>query len=133
MGNNNRVLGHLEHEILNVLWAKGEASGKAVFAEIRHTREIALTTVLTVIERLAKKGFVKKVKGESVYIFKPAYTRDGFAREVSQGVLKGIFHISASGVAASFVDILADTDPKELDRLSLLIERKKKEMERTKE
>lgn len=124
------VLGRLEQEILDILWAKGELNGKAVFAEIKASREIALTTVLTVLERLTKKRLVKKIKGDSVFLFKPAYTKDEFAREVSNEVLKGIFGISASGACASFVDILADTDPVELERLSTIIENKKKELER---
>ncbi|MBI5491730.1 MAG: BlaI/MecI/CopY family transcriptional regulator [Deltaproteobacteria bacterium] len=128
--NPGKILGRLEQEILEVLWARGEATGKAVFSEIKGTREIALTTVLTVLERLCKKGFVKRTKGDSVYIFSPAYTKEGFAKEVSGEVLRGIFEISRSGACASFVDTLADTDPVELDRLSVLIEKKKKELER---
>jgi predicted transcriptional regulator len=125
-----RVLGPLEHEILDVLWTKGEATGKDIYKEIKTTRPIALTTVLTVLERLAGKGLVKKSKGESVFIFTPAYTKDAFAREVSADVLKGIFEISRSGAAASFVDMLASSDPAELDRLSELIESKKRELKK---
>lgn len=123
-----KLLGPLEQEILEVLWTTGGATGREVFAEIKKTRSIALTTVLTVLERLAKKGLVRKSKGESVYVFRPAYSREEFARSVSHEVLKGIFEISTSGACASFVDMLAD-DPGELDRLSALIEEKKKEME----
>lgn len=125
-----KILGHLEQEILDILWSKGEATGKEIFDGIRRTREIALTTVLTVLERLTNKKFVKKARGESVYIFRPAYTRDEFARKVSGEMLRSIFEISANGASVSFVDILADTHPLELDRLTSLIESKKKEMER---
>lgn len=126
-----KLMGPLEQEILDLLWRLGEASGKEVFSGIRHTRDIALTTVLTVLERLANKGLVQKVKGESVFVFRPAYTRDEFAKAVSQEVFRGIFEISSSGASASFVDALADADPVELDRLSALIEIKKKELGRT--
>ncbi len=125
-----KILGRLEQEILDVLWSKGDATGKEIFDSIKSKREIALTTVLTVIERLTNKNFVKKVRGESVYIFKPAFTKDEFAGKVSKEMLKSIFEISASGASASFVDMLADTHPLELDRLAFLIESKKKEMER---
>jgi len=128
-----RILGRLEQEILDVLWSKGDATGKEIFDNIRHTREVALTTVLTVLERLANKKLVTKSRGESVYIFKPAYTRDEFASKVSKEMLKSIFEISTNGASASFVDMLADTDPVELDRLASLIEGKKKEMERKKD
>lgn len=123
-----RSLGDLEKDIMDILWLKGEATGKEVFLEVRHSRNIAITTVLTVLERLAKKGIVQKVKGESVFLYTPTLTRTEFADRVSQEVMKGILDISASSAVASLVDILADTDPHELDRLSELIEKKKKEI-----
>lgn len=123
------ILGHLEQDILDMLWSSGEASGKEIFTAIRRTRDIALTTVLTVLERLGKKGLVIKEKGESVYLFRPAFTRDEFTKQVSGDFFKGLFELSASGASASFVNILAQVDPVELDRLKALIENKKKEIE----
>lgn len=124
----SKVLGRLEQEILDALWTKGPLSGKAVHSDINQTREIALTTVLTVIERLAKKSLVRKGRSEGIYMYSCAYSKDEFARKVSQEVFKGIFEISSSGASASFVDILAESDPEELDRLSSLIADKKKEL-----
>lgn len=124
----SKVLGRLEQEILDVLWANGALSGKAVYSNINGTRDIALTTVLTVIERLAKKGLLKKERAEGIYMYSCAYSREEFASAVSQEVFKGIFEISSSGASASFVNILAQSDPEELDRLSALIADKKKEL-----
>ena len=125
----SKMLGRLEQEILDVLWAKGPISGKAVHSDINSTRDIALTTVLTVIERLAKKGLVRKERAEGIYMYTCTYSRGEFAREVSQEVFKGIFEISSRGASASFVDILAESAPDELDRLSALIAEKKKELQ----
>lgn len=124
----SKVLGRLEQEILDVLWANGALSGKAVYSNINGTRDIALTTVLTVIERLAKKGLLKKERAEGIYMYSCAYSREEFASAVSQEVFKGILEISSSGASASFVNILAQSDPEELDRLSALIADKKKEL-----
>ncbi|HBG47334.1 MAG TPA: hypothetical protein DDW94_10155 [Deltaproteobacteria bacterium] len=126
--NYGKLLGPLEQELMELLWRKGEASGREAHAQIASSRQVALTTVLTVLERLAKKGLVKKVKGESVFIFRPGYSRDEFAKAVSHDVFRGIMDISSAGICASFVDALADTDPGELERLSVLIESKKKEL-----
>ncbi|MEK6530928.1 MAG: BlaI/MecI/CopY family transcriptional regulator [Deltaproteobacteria bacterium] len=123
-----KVLGHLEYSVLEVLWEKQKVSGREAFEEIAKGRGIALTTVLTVLERLTKKGFVKKFKGQDVFMFMPSCDRDEFARRVSGDVFKGIAEISKSGVAASFVDVLADIDLKELEKLSSLIETRKKEL-----
>ena len=99
-----------------------------IYARVKSRRDIALTTVLTVLERLVKKGLVKKTKGQSVYGYMSACTKEEFAKRLSGDVLKGIIGISASGAAASFVDMLGSADPDELDRLSAIIESKKKEL-----
>src|SRR3990172_8274436 len=124
-----RLLGRLEEDIRELLGEGGDWSGREVHASIASSRQVALTTVLTVLERLAKKGLVRKTKGESVFLFRPGYTRDEFARAVSQDVFKGIMDISSSGICASFVDALADADPDELERLSALIDSKKRELQ----
>ena len=123
-----RLLGPLEQDIMELLWDRGDSSGREVHASIASSRQVALTTVLTVLERLAKKGLVKKVKGESVFLFRPGYSREEFAWAVSQDVFKGIMDISSSGICASFVDALAQADPEELERLSALVDSKKREL-----
>ena len=123
-----RALGDLEKDIMDILWLKSEATGKEVLTELRGSRSVAITTVLTVLDRLVKKGIVKKTKGESVYMYTPVFSKNEFTDMVSQEVVKGILDISTSSAVASFVNILAQTDPEELDRLSRLIEKKKKEM-----
>jgi predicted transcriptional regulator len=125
-----RTFGDIERAIMDLLWSRSRITGKEVFKSLSQEREIALTTVLTVLERLVKKGLVNKKKGDIAYLFSPACTRDEFTEGVSQEVLKGVFEISGGSATASFVDILADTDPDELDRLSLLIKQKKEELEK---
>ncbi len=123
-----QIFGKLEKEIMDLLWSRGEVTGRKVLDELRHSREIAFTTVLTVMERLAKKGLVEKRRGESVYVYKPRYTREEFGRLVSYEVLKGVLELSASSAVASILDLLVEADPKELERLSRLIEAKRQEM-----
>ena len=120
-----KVLGHLEQDILEALWKRGEASGREVFEEV--SRDIAITTVLTVLERLVNKGLLEKRRGQEVNLFRCAYTREELAKKLSDEVFRGILGLSAS--AAAFVDILADIQPVELDRLVSIIESKKRELE----
>lgn len=124
-----RILGHLEEDILNLLWLKGSLTGKEIFTSILHARQISLSTVLTVLGRLCKKGLVLKEKSQSdnIYVFTPAYTKDEFTRQISDEVFKRLLDISASGTTASFIDLLAEVDPIELERLKSLIESKKKQ------
>ncbi|MBI5682380.1 MAG: BlaI/MecI/CopY family transcriptional regulator [Deltaproteobacteria bacterium] len=127
------VLGSLERDVMDALWEKEEASGREVYEHLKFSRDIAITTVLTVIERLVKKGLVKKTRGESTYIYTPASSREDFTQNVSRDVFKMVMRMSSSDAVASFVDIVADISPEELDRLRRLIDEKKKKMELTKE
>ncbi len=124
----SKIIGHLEQDLLETLWKGGSCTGKEIYARIKSRRDIALTTVLTVLERLVKKGLVKKTKGQSVYGYMSACTKEELAKRLSGDVLKSIIGISASGAAASFVEMLGSADPDELDRLSAIIESKKKEL-----
>ena len=123
-----RVLGHLEQDIMAVLWDRRRATGNEVIEDIRKNRKIAVTTVFTVLERLSKKGLVRKAKGESVYIFEPVYTEDELATEVSREVMKGVIDLWKGSAISSFVDIVAMENPEDLDSLSRLISTKKKEL-----
>lgn len=121
-----KVLGHLEQDILVALWKRGESSGREIYNEV--SRDIALTTVLTVVERLVVKGLVEKIRGQEVNLFRCAYTKEELAKKFSDEVFRSILDISASAASAAFVNILADIHPIELDRLSSLIESKKREL-----
>jgi len=51
------ALGKLETLVMETLWNSKEwVSGKEVHAKVQEQRPIALTTVLTVLERLQKRG-----------------------------------------------------------------------------
>ncbi|HLE18310.1 MAG TPA: BlaI/MecI/CopY family transcriptional regulator [Syntrophales bacterium] len=122
-----KVLGHLEQDILEALWRRGEASGREVFEEV--SRDIAITTVLTVLERFVSKALVKKIRGREVNLFRSVYTKEELAKKISDEVFRSILGLSAPAASAAFVNILADIQPIELDRLATLVESKKKELQ----
>jgi len=121
-----RVLGDLEGLVMDILWNRGDVTGREVLEEIEKTRPLALTTILTVMDRLLKKGLIKRKKTGGIFVYAPSISRDDFVRQISEEVMQGIFDISASSAASSFVDILYKTSPGEMDRLSRLIEERKK-------
>lgn len=123
-----KVLGHLEKDIMDVMWSGSELSGKDVFERLCRRRNIALTTVLTVLNRLVKKDLVRKEHSTEGYMFKAALTMDEFSKAISRDVLEGVIDLCSGPAVASFVDILAEKDPAELMRLERLVEKKKLEL-----
>lgn len=64
-------LGPLEQKIMDIVWESEAITVKEVHEKICCQRELAYTTVLTVMERLLKKGFVRKEKTGKSFTYYP--------------------------------------------------------------
>jgi len=73
-----RALGPLEAEVLEVVWKKTEATVRDVYRVLSRSREIAYTTVLTVLRNLNRKNIVRRRQGDVGYIYYPAIGREEF-------------------------------------------------------
>lgn len=124
----NQVLGELEQEIMEFLWENGEAIVRDVLLDLKKKRKIAYTTVMTVMGRLANKGLLSKSPVKNTYLYKPACTKEAFEMSISREVLKGVLDNYPHTAVTSFIDILADMEPEQIDQLSNLIEKKKGEI-----
>jgi predicted transcriptional regulator len=71
------ALGDLEREVMTQLWDAGEPlTVRQVHEALNRTRDLAYTTVMTVLDRLAKKGVVSQEKADRAYRYRPAQTRE---------------------------------------------------------
>ena len=69
------MLGELETTIMHVLWSSSSPmSVRAVFESVSADRQLAYTTVMTVLDRLAKKGRVSRQQEGRAWIYVPAAT-----------------------------------------------------------
>lgn len=69
-------LGDLEAAVMAVLWgAEGTLSVRQVLERLQPERAIAYTTVMTVMDRLFKKGHLVRVAAGNAYLYSPAATR----------------------------------------------------------
>ncbi|MGQ9618936.1 MAG: BlaI/MecI/CopY family transcriptional regulator [Candidatus Aminicenantia bacterium] len=116
------IFGELESEIMEILWEKGEAKGKEINQQLK--RNIAYTTVLTVLERLRKKGFVEKRKEGRTFIFSPQIKKENFEAFLTKQLIKSAINISPELAISTFADIFSEMDIKEVKKISDLIEEK---------
>lgn len=62
---------------MDELWrVTAPASVREVHTELAHERELAYTTVMTVLDRLAKKGVVSRVRQGRQWLYQPAQSRE---------------------------------------------------------
>lgn len=63
-------LAPLELECMNVLWPMGEATVRAIKDQLASRRARAYTTIMTIMDRLARKGVVERRKAGRAYIYR---------------------------------------------------------------
>jgi predicted transcriptional regulator len=70
----------LELECLKALWDLGEGNVHDVRRQLAATRPLAYTTVMTVLERLARRGAVSRRKAGRSFLYTPQVSRDALRR-----------------------------------------------------
>jgi predicted transcriptional regulator len=71
------ALGDLEREVMTQLWAaSGPLTVRQVHERLSANRDLAYTTVMTVLDRLAKKEVVTRQKADRAYLYAPAQSRE---------------------------------------------------------
>lgn len=70
-------LGELEKAVMEHLWAAGEPQTvRQVYLDLSNHRALAYTTVMTVLQRLAKKGLVHQRRSDRAHQYTPVHSRD---------------------------------------------------------
>lgn len=83
-----RVLGELETEIMRRLWQRGTpATVRELVDELQQDREIAYTTVMTVLDNLFKKGWLRRELDGRAYRYEPVSSGDEYSAELMRGAL----------------------------------------------
>jgi len=122
----NQVLGALEKDIMEALWTRGESSVKDILDAFSNNRDTSYSTVITVTNRMAQKGLLKKRKVGKAYFYKPIYDREQFYEFISKKVVEGVSEFSFQSAMVHFVDYMAQVDPDKIEYFSKLIESKRK-------
>jgi predicted transcriptional regulator len=120
-GESGGLLGPLEAEVMEVMWAAGAPlSVRAVLDELngRRRQPLAYTTVMTVMARLAEKDVLHRTKDGRGYLYEPAVGNEaGIA-------VRDVIRDFGESALASFVE-QARADPKLLKRLERLMRQQK--------
>ena len=120
-------LTRLELQILEVLWAKGDASIREIQEAFPDPRP-AYTTIQTTVYRLEAKNAVRRVrKISNAHIFEPIVPREVARHRLLDDIL-GLFGGKAQPMMAQLAEAgkLTRDDVRELEKLIERIEREKK-------
>lgn len=105
-------LGELERAIMQVLWAAGEPVTAREIGDALVGRELAKTTVLTVLGRLEKKGRVVRCRDDWAHTYQAAATREEYVAQLMHDALGDASDRTAA--LARFVDQVSDDEAQAL-------------------
>lgn len=97
--------GELEQRVMELLWAtEGPSSVSDVHLLLSRERELAYTTVMTVLDRLAKKGLVERELVARAWQYRAASSQ----AQVIAGEMLAVLAVGAPEVRAEALRLLAD-------------------------
>ncbi len=83
------ALGELERKVMERLWDESDPqSVRDVHHALSQERELAYTTVMTVLDRLAKKGVVRRERDGRAYRYAPVQSREEMVAELMHTALE---------------------------------------------
>jgi predicted transcriptional regulator len=119
-------LGDLQADVLGAIQKLGKASAREVMEEIGAQRQVAYTTVSTVLDRLHKKGLVKRSKvigrGGGRYVYSYAAPADMRANLV-QRALNQLISAFGPSVVPTIYDSLDQISKEEAQELKRKVSR----------
>ena len=81
----------LELAFLKALWSLQEGKVRAVQEMVARSRPLAYTTIMTVLDRLVRKGKINRRKVGRAFVYSPEASRDSMRRAALRELVDGYF------------------------------------------
>lgn len=118
MKEKNSQLTPLELEIMDVLWETGEANVQTVKQNLK--RELAYTTVQTMLNILLEKEKVERTLVDRAYFYNPIVSRSQIVKSTVGDLIERLFGGSAESLVMNLVETKQLT-PEKLAKLNEMI------------
>jgi predicted transcriptional regulator len=120
-------LGPLEQRLLGEVWARSNATVRELidYAQL----DMAYTTVMTTLDRLYKKGLLRRTEENRAFRYFPLVTKEELQRQAAGEVIQQLLSSGPASLPLSYlVEAVTDHDQQLLDELQKLVEDKRREL-----
>jgi predicted transcriptional regulator len=120
MRTKSRTLTEQELEIMKVVWELQTATVRDVYEALLRRRKIAYTTVMTMMNILEEKGYLKKRAEDKAHVYRPAQAKAKVMRAMLQDFVSRVFNGSAEPL---LVQLVKDRhlSPQDLEKIARAI------------
>lgn len=128
------LLTDYELELMQIIWARGEATVRDVYEELLERRKIAYTSVMTSLKTLEQKGYLKTSQRDRAFVYRPTYSKNEIVKKMVRDFVDRVFHGSAQPLVVHLLKErqLSQSDLEAIARLAAEGDRKQKTAERKK-
>jgi len=120
-----QVLGDLEADIMEYMWIKGHCTVRGVHEHLLKHKDLAYTTVMTVMGRLYDKEILLREAEGNTYLYHPAMPRDEYISRVVGEVLDALLNAHSEQTISHLAARLGDADVDRLSKLEQVIRQKR--------
>lgn len=118
------LLGPLESEVMEAVWDLGDTTVRDVHEHLSHRRELAYTTIMTTMTRLAVKGLLERDTSGLAHRYRPSVSREDYAKTTVTSVVDWLVDRFPEPAMSYFVEVMNDgADPDLLRSLQAQIDR----------
>ena len=107
----------LELAIMKSLWRRRSGLVREVQADLLPERKLAYTTVMTVMDRLFKKGALRRAKKSRAHVYEPTYTEEEARADALNGLIDSYFDGSKVRLG-QYLDPKTNVPAKKIERRS---------------
>lgn len=117
--NDNKLLSETELELMTLLWKLGEGTVSDVLQQLPKERELAYTSVSTILRILEQKGILKTRKEGRGHVYTPQIKKSDYEIKTVKHVVERVFDGTPMALVRQLLDTtqLNEDDIKELKKL----------------
>jgi predicted transcriptional regulator len=104
MSSKRAVLTSQELEIMKIVWVSGASTVRDVYETLLERRKIAYTTVMTMMNILEQKGYLKKAQKDRAYVYQATRAQKQVIRGMVREFVDRVFNGSAEPLLMHLVE-----------------------------
>ena len=109
-----------EYAVMDVLWKNGKQSVSEAHNILKESHGWALSTVRTMMDRMAKKGTVSKTNFHGIFLYAPLISKPAGLAKMVKFFAERVLNADPDSVVAMFSGS-SELSPKEIEELRALL------------
>lgn len=118
-----RLLTEVELELMNVIWELGPCTVKDVLNALPKGRDLAYTSVATIMKILEQKGALKSEKQERAHTYSPVLTRSDYEAMTLRHLTTNVFRGDPSSIVMRLLDD-SDLSSQDMEAIRAIVEKR---------